>query len=334
MFGEQYNIISFDPRGVNNSGLTLDCFSGLTEARLAFNRLHNTGATNVSTTSLGAQYYSSSIYGEWCNNAVENGSPYGYYVTTPAAAHDLLTFIEAEAKLAGQSPSDAKLWCYGVSYGTVTGITFASMFPDRVGRMVLDGVINAEEYYENDWRETVEQMDEAMEKFSTLCYSAGPEACSFWGPTPENITARMDRIIQELQTNPFPLSRVQGEELPTMVTYSDLKALFVYTVSMPLQYFPATADILHQIEQGNVSALAGMFDGLMSTTSDAPWVIRCVDSYQRNRLTTIENFESYVEYTVSKSQYLGDIFPIYVETILCRSFHPQLPDSMVIQGRK
>ena len=93
------------------------------------------------------------------------------------------------------------------------------------------------------------------------------------------------------------------------------------------------ADILHQLERGDVSALAGMFDRL-GITSDAGYVIRCVDSYRRNRLTTIEEFKSYVEYTVSKSKYMGDIFPIFVGTILCRSFRPQLPDSMVVQGRQ
>jgi pimeloyl-ACP methyl ester carboxylesterase len=179
MFGEQYNFVSFDPRGVNNRDLSLDCFSGNSEARLAFSRLHSTGATNISTTSLEEQYYSSSIYGEWCNDAVDNESSHGYYVTTPAVAHDLLTFVEAEAKVAGQSPSDAKLWCYGISYGTVIGSTFASMFSDRVGRMILDGVVNAEQYYNNDWRDNVDQMDEAMKKFSSFCHFAGPEKCVF-----------------------------------------------------------------------------------------------------------------------------------------------------------
>ncbi|KAI0184075.1 hypothetical protein EV127DRAFT_464649 [Xylaria flabelliformis] len=331
VFGEQYNFVSFDPRGVNNSGPSLDCFSGNTEARLAFNRLHRTGITNTSSTSLEEQYYSSSIYGERCNDAVEHESPHGYYVTTPAVAHDLLTFIEAEAEVAGQLPSDAKLWSYGISYGTVTGTTFASMFPDRVGRMVLDGVMNAEQYYDNDWRDNVDQMDEAMEKFSSLCHSAGPENCSFWGPTPANITARMNNIIYQLQNHPVPLSGVETPNLPTLVTYSDLKALFINTIYTPLASFPAMADILHQIERGNASALAGLFDGT-DFTSDAGLVIRCVDSYRRNKLTSIEEFKSYVEYSVSKTKYIGDIWPIFVETILCRSFRPQLPDSIVVQA--
>ncbi|CAJ2511996.1 Uu.00g076210.m01.CDS01 [Anthostomella pinea] len=330
IFGDQYNIVSFDPRGVNNSGPSLDCFSGNAEARLAFNQLHSTGATNVSSTSLEEQYYSSSIYGEWCNHAVENGSPHGYYVTTHAVVHDLLTFIEAEAELAGQSRSEASLWCYAVSYGTVVGTTFASMFPDRVGRMILDGVENAEQYYSNDWRDNVDQMDETMEAFSSSCHSAGPDLCSFWGPTPANITARMDGIIHQLQNHPVPVSGVQSQDLPAMLTYSDLKALFVNAIYVPLTSFPVMADVLHQLERGNASILVGEFDSLR-ITSDERLVIQCTDSYRSNRLTTIEDFKSYVEYTVSKSKYIGDIYPIFVETILCRSFRPQLPDSMVVQ---
>lgn len=333
MLGEQYNFVSFDPRGVNNSGLGIDCFSGDVEARLAFNRVHSTGVTNISDPSLEGQYYSSSIYGEWCNNAVKSKSPYGYYVTTPAVAHDLLTFIEAEAQVIGQSPSDAKLWAYGVSYGTVIGTTFASMFPDRVGRMILDGVLNAEQYYKNEWRDNLDQMDEAMEKFSDFCHSAGLEKCSFWGPTPANITARMNGIIHQLQNQPVPVSGVHSGNLPTLVTYSDLKALFLNTIYTPLSSFPGMADILHQVESGNVSALAGLYDGLNSTP-DTRLAIQCTDSYRNNSLATIDDFKSYVEYAISKSKYIGDIYPIYLENILCRSFRPQLPDSMVVHGRQ
>ncbi|KAF4962493.1 hypothetical protein FSARC_9446 [Fusarium sarcochroum] len=333
MFGGQYNIVSFDPRGVNNSGPSLDCFSGKPEARLAFNRLHNTGVTNISSTSLEEQYYSSSIFGEWCNHVVKTESPHGYYVTTPAVARDLLTFIEAEARLAGQTPSDAKLWAYGISYGTVIGTTFASMFPDRVERMILDGIVDAELYYRNDYSANVDQTDEAMKMFSTLCHSAGPKKCSFWGPSPHNITARLDNIIHQLQNHPVPISGAQSRDIPTLVIYSDLKALFLTTVYTPIASFPVMADILHQVEHGNVSALAGTFEGSI-VTLDANHVIQCADASRTNSLTTLEEFKSYVENTVRKSKYIGDVYPIYVDSILCRSFRPQLPDSMVVKDPK
>ncbi|KAI0102614.1 Alpha/Beta hydrolase protein [Nemania sp. FL0031] len=330
--GEQYNFVSFDPRGVNNSGLVLDCFSGNAEARSAFNRVHRTGVTNISSSSFEEQYYSSSIYGEWCNNAVQSESPHAYYVTTPAVAHDLLTFTEAEASLAGRSQSDAKLWCYGVSYGTVVGTTFASMFPDRIGRMILDGILNADQYYDNDWRDSIDQMDEAIEKFSSLCHSAGSEMCSFWGPTPTDIMNRLDGIILQLKNHPVPISGVQTRGLPALVTYSDLKALFINSIYTPITSFPVVADILHQLEDGDASALAGMFDEL-ANPSDAGHAIQCSDSYRRNKLTTIEEFKSSAEYAISKSRYLGDIDPIFFDNIVCTSVQPQLPDSMLFQGQ-
>ncbi|KAH7316883.1 Alpha/Beta hydrolase protein, partial [Stachybotrys elegans] len=307
--GEQYNFVSFDPRAVNNSGPSIDCFSGNSEARLAFMGLYNTGTANISAPSFAQQYYASSIYGEWCNNAVENGSPHGYYVTTPAVARDLLTFVEANARQTGQPPAEAKLWCYGISYGTVIGTTFASMFPGRIGRMVLDGVVDADQYYDNTWRDNIDQVDEAMGQFATLCHSAGPEACSFWGPTPANITSRIDAIIHQLQNHPVPISGVQGQELPTLVTYSDLKALFMQAVTSPLNFFPLMANILHQFERGDVSGLAGIFDAL-PIPDDAGMAIRCADSYRRNQLTTIEEFQSSVEHWESRSKYVGDMWPI------------------------
>jgi pimeloyl-ACP methyl ester carboxylesterase len=35
----------------------------------------------------------------------------------------------------------------GFSYGTTLGATVASMYPERVDKMVLDGVQNPHEYY-------------------------------------------------------------------------------------------------------------------------------------------------------------------------------------------
>ncbi|KAM0285492.1 hypothetical protein ACHAQH_001442, partial [Verticillium albo-atrum] len=113
----------------------------------------------------------------------------------------------------------------------------------------------------------------------------------------------MDGMIDQLQNHPIPVSGVQIRDLPSLVTYSDLKALFINTVYSPLVSFPILADTLQQLEHGNVSALVGAFDKLR-ITSDTRLVIQCADSYQRNKLTKIEDFKNYVEYAVSKSKYI------------------------------
>lgn len=35
----------------------------------------------------------------------------------------------------------------GLSYGTTLGATVAAMFPDRIDKLILDGVMNPHEYY-------------------------------------------------------------------------------------------------------------------------------------------------------------------------------------------
>lgn len=253
-------------------------------------------------------------------------------MTTPAVARDLLTFVEAEAELAGKQPSEAELWCYASSYGTVVGATFATMFPDRVGRMVLDGLLDAEQYYSNNWRDNVDQSDLAMAKFSELCHAAGSDVCSFWGPSPADITARLDSIIHKLQDQPIPISGVP-EGMPALVTYSDFQAFLMFAIYEPLTGFPEMAEVFHQLENENATALVGSSDRF-GIVSDADQVIRCVDSYRRNKLRTIEDFKSYADDSVALSKYLGDTWPIFSRTMLCNAFEPDLPDSMMIHGKQ
>ncbi|KAI1394350.1 Alpha/Beta hydrolase protein [Hypoxylon trugodes] len=331
IFGSQYNAISFDPRGVNNSGLVFDCFAGNSAAKTALVRLHTPGRVNASTESIINQYYSATILGEWCDVAVRENSPYGYYVTTPAVVRDMITFIEAEAESIGKPKADAKLWFYGLSYGTIIGTTFASQFPDRVGRMILDGVVDVEQYYTNTWRDNVVQDDEMVNSFAKFCYQAGPNNCLFWGPSAENITNRLDRIMLQLEQEPIPLSGLDTGKLPTLVTVSDLKGYILSAGYEPLVYFPLLADTLVNVERGNVSTLAGVVESF-GQFPDADNIIRCADTYTRNKLVTLDAYREYVEFTTSKSRYVGDIYPTSNDIVTCRGFHHNLPDSMTFQG--
>ena len=112
-----------------------------------------------------------------------------------------------------------------------------------------------------------------------------------------------------------------------------MKTLFMTSMYQPMSSFPAMANVLHQLESGNATALVNMVESGLMRTQDSGLVIRCIDSYRRNKLNTIEDFKGYVEDMVAESKYVGDIVPIFLETIMCRGFEPELPDSMMFNGK-
>lgn len=49
---------------------------------------------------------------------------------------------------------------------------FATLHPEHVGRFVLDGVVDAEDYFTGGWRENLLQADECVRSFSKFCFDA------------------------------------------------------------------------------------------------------------------------------------------------------------------
>lgn len=58
---------------------------------------------------------------------------------------------------------------------------YISVFPERVGRVVLDGVMNPNYYSQGrpdmGWASDVESTDETFQGFASGCETAGPEGC-------------------------------------------------------------------------------------------------------------------------------------------------------------
>jgi pimeloyl-ACP methyl ester carboxylesterase len=56
-------------------------------------------------------------------------------ISTSFNARDMAAVVDALGE------ADFLLNYYGVSYGTVLGATFAAVFPEKIGRVVLDSVV-------------------------------------------------------------------------------------------------------------------------------------------------------------------------------------------------
>ncbi|KAI0490676.1 Alpha/Beta hydrolase protein [Xylaria cf. heliscus] len=150
-----------------------------------------------------------------------------------------------------------KLVYWGFSYGSLLGATFASMFPDRVGRIVLDGIVHADHYVDPTWERSIVDADAIWDKFFIYCAETGA-LCDFYriGDTPEDIRQRFSKTLSLLQEQPAAVL-LPDTNLPALVTASDVKkSVFFAGLYAPIVGFPLIAELLDHAYSGRLGEIA------------------------------------------------------------------------------
>ncbi|KAG5972912.1 hypothetical protein E4U55_000696 [Claviceps digitariae] len=157
----------------------------------------------------------------------------------------------------GSAVHDAppRLQFYGMSYGTVLGNTFLSMFPGRVKRMMLDGVVIADNWVRGNWDETLTDTHLAIDYFYQTCFHAGARCAlrtasdSSW----HAIQQRVDALVARLDQEPVPGAPVDGPEV--VIDGGDVLGLLSGQLYSPLDLFEGLASTLADAVGGNYTRL-------------------------------------------------------------------------------
>lgn len=148
------------------------------------------------------EMYNQSIeIGIACQNSIGAQDQAGPHVTTATTVPDMISILDAFAgNSRGKTVDDPSLLNYwGISYGTVIGQAFTAMYPDRIGKVVLDGVINAEDFTAGTGLNLITFSDDVLSIFFIYCNAAGPSICPFsTGTTPHDIYLRFENIVSGL----------------------------------------------------------------------------------------------------------------------------------------
>lgn len=229
-----YDLVAFDPRGIGNSSPNISCFSGLA-AHMRAKEMQTIGLTDLSARGLAYHLAAAKVDGKQCE---KTHGDFLEYVGTTSVARDMLQILDElhreedeeehvedadeDVRLELRSLEDDKhdhkkllprLNYIGISYGTLLGNYFASMFPGRVGRMVLDGVCDAPEYATSqEWMNDTIDTDEAMKVFFHGCFSAESK-CALYRETdssPEDIYDRFWAWANQLDEEPLYVVNPQG----------------------------------------------------------------------------------------------------------------------------
>ena len=91
---------------------------------------------------------------------------------------------------------------YGYSYGTLLGYWVTQMFPERTGKVILDGVVDPSDYALYPpylgWDLDIADAEATYKGFTEACAAAGPSGCSLAKSTTETaatIDARIEGIL-------------------------------------------------------------------------------------------------------------------------------------------
>ncbi|OJJ29769.1 hypothetical protein ASPWEDRAFT_177510 [Aspergillus wentii DTO 134E9] len=283
-----FDIIGFDPRGVNNTTPGFSCFPDLFSQFNWEMQTEADGLLGAGEGSLMRNWQRNQALAEGCSRALATASDgedeaLGHHMNTPPLARDMIEIIERQAEWRGKqgkieqkrhdkkngydaeqtiasrtrwNQGQEKLLFWGRSYGTLLGTTFATMFPDRIDRMLLDGVVNVERYYHGIGPSSVVDADAIFERFFLYCDQVGPELCAMYR---EGGVAAIKEVYQTLKesisntTIAVPASATRG---PEVITPTDLKNLVRVAMYQPMAGFPLLAQHLGQLALGNGSSMA------------------------------------------------------------------------------
>ncbi|KAH8894504.1 peptidase S33, tripeptidyl-peptidase [Thozetella sp. PMI_491] len=285
---KHYEIISFDPRGIGQSTPRIGCFSGISGSMRALEFMVN-GAIELSPAALAFRLAAAKVDALQCETAHGN---FLSYVGTPNVARDMLALVDKTEELRKQNAMRLKqvddqeaqarfelrsttqpgkedeelprLQYLGISYGTLLGNYFASMFPGRVGRMVLDGVCDADDYA-NEQASLTDgaDADEIVSMFFQGCFIAGPSGCALHHPgdlSGADISRRFWIWADSLDMKPLVMPTDDGARV--YMRAGEIRAVFYMALYDATYQSKALAVIFSNAMQGQTASLSQIYASL------------------------------------------------------------------------
>ena len=285
---KHYELLSFDPRGVHRTTPSVACFQD-SLSRQVFKVKKSALGTLDSTEALNFQWAATDGFGSLCADEEVAGFPDGSnirsYVSTPLVARDMIELVDmvdqhrrgssstfknssysqeegAEGNHQHIIPGDAVdgrpvplINYWGFSYGTILGNTLVSLFPERIGRAILDGVADAVDYVASPgWLSNLQHTNEALESLYHYCFEGG-SACPLFEKTdtsPASIKSRVNGFLDDLAQNPIPTVHNGTMEL---ISYADVRQVVFRSTYGPTQLYPTLAQLLSDLMSGNATLM-------------------------------------------------------------------------------
>ncbi|KAK1222191.1 hypothetical protein PQX77_014975 [Marasmius sp. AFHP31] len=238
--GPEYDLIGFDPRGIQRSTPRIEFYASREERQLVHRPANE---LNSSTMDVGHYWASTKIMGSLAAQRDKERNVLAH-LNTDHSARDMLSIAEAHGR--------EKVQYWGLSYGSVLGYTFASMFPDKVERIVIDAIVDPEDYYRTQWLTGTQDTGKALRWFFESCLKGGSESCAFYEDSVEAMESKLNDIYASVIKSPIP---VQGSISNGIVDYAHVRGVLFISLYHPFSAWPILAKALQDLKEGNATTI-------------------------------------------------------------------------------
>jgi pimeloyl-ACP methyl ester carboxylesterase len=302
-----FNIVSFDPRGTGRSD-PAHCLSGADlDQYYSADPIADTAQSEATLVALSQRFAA---------GCLDRTGRTLLFLGTQYTARDL----EELRRALGGTP----LTYLGLSYGTFLGETYASLYPNHVRAMVLDGVENPTIPLLPASEDQASAFEHDLADFETNC----AQGCGFDRSPDATIAGVLSQAARApLIVNGRPLTR--AEAITGIITY-------LYAPAEDRNLEQALANAIKQAASGNGDLLLGSADdyvgrasnGTYSPLAEANMAIACADSSAPTTLSTY----------VAEAQRMNAIDPHFgADTVwgslVCAywPFHPPAPSFHTVE---
>lgn len=282
---DRFDIIAWDPRGTGESTPAVDCVD-------TFDEYFGLDSPPETPDEKQALIDASQAFNDKC---AENSGTILPYISTQASAQDINSLRLALG--------EEKITFFGFSYGSELGTTWATMFPETVRAIVVDGAVDPNATSIQEGMNQAKGFEGQLSAFLKQCSER--TACEFHNGG--KAEAAFDKLVLDIDASPLEVSKNR-----TPVTQGVLFTAVAQAMYSDY-YWPQLSEALSAAQKGNGAGILQLYDDYYQRKGDGTYgneleaflAISCLDD---PGASSVEEVDSHIEDFIAAAPRLGGNF--------------------------
>jgi pimeloyl-ACP methyl ester carboxylesterase len=282
---DHFDIIAWDPRGTGETTPAVNCVD-------TFDEYFGLDSPPETPEEKQALIDASQAFNDKC---AENSGTILPYISTMASAQDINSLRLALG--------EEKVSFFGFSYGSELGTTWATMFPETVRAIVVDGAVDPNASSTQEGLNQAKGFEGQLSTFLKQCSER--TTCEFHNNG--DAEAAFDKLVLDIDTTPLEVSKDR-----TLVTQGVLFTAVAQAMYSDY-YWPQLSEALHDAQLGDGKGILQLYDDYYQRNEDGTYgneleaflAISCLDD---PGATSIKEVDSRIEEFIAAAPRLGGNF--------------------------